>query len=417
MADAAYGSLPFREQSEFFARKVNLPTTSWTDVYSREHDWAFVVAGANRDAIVSDFRQAVQKAIDQGTTLEEFRQDFDAIVARHGWDYNGGRDWRSRVIYDNNLNSSYAAGRYQQLQAAPYWEYEHQDWVQHPRPHHVAWNGLILARDDPWWQTHFPPNGWGCQCQVRGRWDRDLRRLGKSGPDQAPAIELEERTIGTRSPRGPQTVQVPSGIDPGWDHAPGASRLDATVPPRLPWHDDPPGVPNNGPTEPLPPPARVPATVLLPEPPAPADTGRVFLQALNTDTAAPSIVRDVLGERVVVGPGMFTDSPAAVAPSAAVPAIPAPTSALTPAIGQALPLLARLLSNPDEVWARVLWLAGQGSAVVVRRYLGRFEVVAEDGSTRLVSLALERSAAGWAATVDGDIEDRRLGALLYRRDE
>ena len=168
MPSAAYGSLPFAEQAEFFRRKLNLPTDGWTDIYTREHDWAFVVAGANRDAIVADFRAAIEKAIEGGTTLDEFRKDFDRIVATHGWDYNGGRNWRSRVIYDTNLATSYAAGRWQQLQAAPYWQYEHQDWVQNPRPLHVSWDGLVLERDNPFWQTHFPPNGWGCHCKVRG---------------------------------------------------------------------------------------------------------------------------------------------------------------------------------------------------------------------------------------------------------
>lgn len=117
MADVAYGSLPFREMIAFFRRKLNMPTQAWTDVYAAEHEWAFMVAGANRDAIVRDFREAVEKAIAEGTTLEEFRRDFDAIVARYGWDYNGGRDWRTRVIYETNLNTSYAAGRWEQLQA------------------------------------------------------------------------------------------------------------------------------------------------------------------------------------------------------------------------------------------------------------------------------------------------------------
>jgi hypothetical protein len=42
----------------------------------------------------------VDKAITGGTTLEDFRKDFDRIVAKHGWDYNGGRNWRSKVIYE-----------------------------------------------------------------------------------------------------------------------------------------------------------------------------------------------------------------------------------------------------------------------------------------------------------------------------
>ncbi|HDY6109681.1 TPA: hypothetical protein RQ786_006664, partial [Pseudomonas aeruginosa] len=47
-------SLPFAEQNQFFRRKLNLPTNAWTDIYTREHDYAFVVAGANRDDLVQD---------------------------------------------------------------------------------------------------------------------------------------------------------------------------------------------------------------------------------------------------------------------------------------------------------------------------------------------------------------------------
>lgn len=224
MAEVAYGSLPFGEMVRFFLRKLNLPTEHWTDIYTREHDWAFVVAGANRDALVADFRAAVEKAIAEGGTLEDFRRDFDRIVATHGWDYNGGRDWRSRVIYETNLNTAYAAGRYEQLQAAPYWQYVHADWVTNPRHQHLAWDGLVLRRDDPWWQTHYPPNGWGCQCSVRGLWPRDLAAMGKDGPDEAPEVHLVERLIGQRNPRGPRLVLVPAGIDPGFEYIPGSSR-------------------------------------------------------------------------------------------------------------------------------------------------------------------------------------------------
>ena len=66
--------------------------------------------------LVSDLRGAVEQAIAEGTTLETFRRDFDDIVARHGWSYKGGRNWRTEVIYGTNLRTSYAAGRYQQMQ-------------------------------------------------------------------------------------------------------------------------------------------------------------------------------------------------------------------------------------------------------------------------------------------------------------
>jgi len=225
MASVAYGSLPFAEQIAFFRRKVNVNTQSWLDVWQQAHDHAFMVAGANRDDLVLDFRQAVDAAIGNGETLEQFRKRFDSIVAKYGWDYNGGRNWRSRVIYETNLRTSYAAGRWQQLQSikqrVPYWEYVHSDAVQHPRPQHLAWNGLVLSADDPWWHSHFPPNGWGCQCTVRGRSKRDLADMGKSGPDQAPPIDMQSVTVGQRSPGGARDVETPAGVDPGFGYAPG----------------------------------------------------------------------------------------------------------------------------------------------------------------------------------------------------
>jgi len=227
MAAVAFGSLPFAEQVAFFRAKLNLTTESYLDVWEAQHDTTFMVAGANRDALVADFRQAIDDVIAKGGSLEDFRRDFDRIVAAHGWEYNGGRNWRSRVIYETNLRTSFAAGRWKQLQQLkrdrPYWKYVHSDSVQHPRPLHLAWNGLVLDADDPWWHTHFPPNGWGCACTVRALDDYDLRKLGKDGPDKAPPLDMQTVTLGQRSPGGARQVQTPAGIDPGFGYAPGRS--------------------------------------------------------------------------------------------------------------------------------------------------------------------------------------------------
>ena len=244
----AHTQLPFAEQINYFRRKLDLPTESYADIYGAEHDHAFVVAGANRLDLVADFRKAVDKAIADGTTLEEFRRDFDDIVAKYGWQYNGGRDWRSRIIYDTNLHASYQAGRYEQQQEMkhlrPYWEYRHRDGQKHPRPEHEAWNGLVLHCDDPWWQTHYPVNAYGCKCTVFAHSKRSLERRGlKVG--EAPAVEWQERLIGKNS-NNPRVVSVPKGIDPGFERIPGKNagrdglqRLfdkASAVPPKLATH-------------------------------------------------------------------------------------------------------------------------------------------------------------------------------------
>ena len=231
-----YGGLHFREQIAFFLRKLNIPTQSWTDLWQADHDTGFMVAGAAKAELLQDLRDAVNKAIRDGTTLEQFRKEFDQIVERYGWAYNGGRNWRTRVIYETNLRTSYAAGRYAQLKANtaafPYWRYKHSHLDKVPRPLHIShpplgWNGLVLRHDDPWWDTHFPPNGWGCTCYVEGVSEARLGELGKEGPDQAPADEMRTVTVGVRGP-SPRTVSVPDGIDPGFAYAPGATAFRQT---------------------------------------------------------------------------------------------------------------------------------------------------------------------------------------------
>jgi uncharacterized protein with gpF-like domain len=222
MADPSFAVAP-GEAIAFLRRKLDIPTRHWTDLWNEMHSAAFVVAGAEREALLADFHQAVLDAIEQGGTLEQFRQDFDAIVAEHGWSYRGSRNWRSRVIYETNIRMASAAGRWEQIQEVkddrPYLRYVHTEGERYPRPLHEAWHDTVLPVDDPWWLTHFAPNGWGCKCFVQSLNERDLERYGLSVSAAAPPVNMVERTLNT--PDGPRTVIVPEGIDPGFAYRPG----------------------------------------------------------------------------------------------------------------------------------------------------------------------------------------------------
>ncbi len=176
---------------EFFRQKVNLPTQTWRDLWQAAHARAFVVAGAMKADLLADLRAAVDGAIAGGESFDVFRKRFRDIVARHGWVHTGGEAWRARVIWHTNMRTAFAAGRYRQMVAPevvahmPYWLYDHTTLL-HPREQHKAWDNLVLRFDDPWWETHYPPNGWGCNCRVRPLSARQLRKLGKDGPDAAP---------------------------------------------------------------------------------------------------------------------------------------------------------------------------------------------------------------------------------------
>ncbi|WLI50620.1 PBECR2 nuclease fold domain-containing protein [Pseudomonas sp. FP833] len=417
----SHGSLAFQEQIDYFRSKVDLPTRAWTDVYAADHDYAFVVAGAVKRDLLTDLRGAVERSIASGTTLEQFRKDFDQVVGKHGWQYQGERGWRTNVIWETNLRQSYNAGREAQMadpelrKRRPYAVYRHGDSA-HPRPMHLSWNGTTLPLDDPWWATHTPQNGWGCKCKKFMLSARDVERQGLTiGP--APAVEWEERVIGTNSPNGPRTVRVPKGIDPGFEYSPGQSRLANSVP-QLRTRDLVPapsaapapgqGLPNRQPSGPLPQPRPVPAKRLLPAKVPAANAVTQFLGEFGAADATPAVFRDVTGDALVIGREMFSG-----AKTVAI-ALPQQIKA------RELLLLAEAIKTPDEIWARLEWQPDQGKALLRRRFLAHVQV---KGKAEPAVAVFDQGADGWTG-VTGFVDDSeqylealRLGVLLYRRTE
>ena len=218
---------PFAEQVAFFRRKLGnlVPTRRWDDLQGAAHDQAFMVAGAMEADLLSDLASAVDKAIAEGRGIEDFRRDFNAIVARNGWTgWTGegsakGEAWRVGVIYRTNSYTSYSAGRFAHLKAGnyPFWVYRHGGSLE-PRPAHLSWDGVALPPDHAFWTTHYPPSDWGCSCYAVGaRTAAGVRRMG-GDPDK--------RLPDGWKQRDPKTG-APMGIGKGWDYAPGASVADA----------------------------------------------------------------------------------------------------------------------------------------------------------------------------------------------
>jgi len=57
------------------------------------------------------------------------------------------------------------------------------------RSEHLAWDGLLLHKDDPWWNSHFPPNGWGCKCWTQAISESRAEKLKQSGFDVSPSLD------------------------------------------------------------------------------------------------------------------------------------------------------------------------------------------------------------------------------------
>lgn len=412
------GPIPFAEAIDFFRGKVNLPTARWDDLRHGGHVRAFSVAGMMRDDWLAEVRTAMEKARESGGGLAEFQKDFEAFVDRSGWKFNARgkseadrRAWRARIIYKTNARVSYMAGRYKQmtdpdvLKYRPFWQYKHSG-AEHPRKMHLSWDGLVLSADDPWWKVHFPPNGWGCGCDVIGLNKRQLAALGKSRPDQAPDGQIYDG----RDPRTGETEIRYPGIDRGWEYNPGKEWLHGLVPSELreplPAFGNPSTISGSLPA--MPAPKIITADRLLTNDLPEQDYVDRFLEEFGIEPGEAGFFRDKSGGLITIGQSMFEQR----MPDQTVTGLKSTKRGR----GAFTLLLADAIKEPDEIW--VGWTKVSSGLALRRSYLKW--VLLPDGKPLLVRF--EWSAKGWFATTGFDtkgnyIEKSRVGALLYQRAE
>jgi SPP1 gp7 family putative phage head morphogenesis protein len=202
--------------------------------------------------VLSDIREALETALQEGKTLKQFITNLQPVLETQGWwgkqvlvDSQGnaelvqlGSPRRLKTIYQTNLQSSYMAGRQAAMEESadthPYWRYVAvMDGM--TRPSHAALNGKVYRHDDPVWSAIFPPNGFNCRCRVTSLSEAALKRRGLSVEDSRGKVRTETVEIGTDKRTGEihtdqvtrvrttdaNSKPVTFSVDPGFNHAPG----------------------------------------------------------------------------------------------------------------------------------------------------------------------------------------------------
>lgn len=229
---------------------------SYKDVWNEEHATAFTVAKAMQIDVLNDMKKAVEKAIEDGQSFESFKKNIKPILQQKGWwgkkkmtdpltgrevNVQLGSDRRLRTIYNVNLRSAYQKGQYDRTMASdahPYLIYRVGNSLKH-REQHLAWDGLILPKDDPWWNNHFPPNGYGCKCYTRAVTETRKRRYENEGITVPPAADGSgggTLRVKTAAPpdryrnyfneRKGTLERLPHGITPGFNWNQGKPRSE-----------------------------------------------------------------------------------------------------------------------------------------------------------------------------------------------
>lgn len=215
--------LPMIEAQEFWRNKVPLSPGEYRRLSDEAKVQAFAISGIAKGDELATAMGAIEKAIDSGTTFQEFKNDCREIIARRGW--TGDAAWRVDNIFRTNIQTAYNVGRYKQmtdpdvLKARPYWQYSAVN-DRRTRPTHAALNGQVYPADHEFWQKWYPPNGYRCRCGVVTLSERDVRQDKLTVRRDDPTGKLIEPIDPTTGRRMPARLLMP---DPGFANNPGRS--------------------------------------------------------------------------------------------------------------------------------------------------------------------------------------------------
>ena len=191
LGDFNFQPLPFDEAIDFFKDKTNLSPEEFYNLADQARSKAFSIRVGATEQIRSTIKDLLTQAQSDGIGVGDFRDQAQSVIERAGIgmrDVNGepmNPDWYWTTVFKTNLDTSYQAGRWQQMtdpevvDARPYLRYV-SALLPTSRPSHREKHGVILPVDDPFWDQWMPPNGFNCYCTVTSVSQDLLKRRGWS---------------------------------------------------------------------------------------------------------------------------------------------------------------------------------------------------------------------------------------------
>lgn len=189
-------NLPPEENIKALKAKKPKLSFNYDEVMHEAHLKAFTIAKVTKLDLLSDIQDSLLKAQSEGKSFEVWKKEIKPTLAKKGWlgkvevinDKTGEsktinvNNTRLKKIYNTNMRSANAQGRAKAqyaLEGEIYLRYiALQDGL--TRPSHLKMQGITLHRDDPFWSTNYPPNGWNCRCVVRAYSKEECEREGFS---------------------------------------------------------------------------------------------------------------------------------------------------------------------------------------------------------------------------------------------
>lgn len=172
----------FDEAVRALRKLTAVSDAEWEELTEQAREYAFKVARVAQADVAQDVLDAVERAVRDGTTLEQFRED----VGQKLYDAWGEEDGSQvEMVFRSATQRAYSAGRDDVftapaiLKARPYWRLTTAG-DSRVSDEHDPLDGLVLPADHPWWRTHNPPFRPNCRCGKDALTEEEAREEGIS---------------------------------------------------------------------------------------------------------------------------------------------------------------------------------------------------------------------------------------------
>jgi SPP1 gp7 family putative phage head morphogenesis protein len=423
MPDVKPIALPFKDARDFWQDKVQLSASDFRKLSDEARMKAFAVSGIAKGDELEMVYNALAQAVAGKMPFKEFQSSLSGIFEKRGW--TGVSAWRVDNIFRTNVQAAYTAGRWKQAKAAarlrPYGQYSAVN-DSRTRPTHTAVHGMVYPLDHPFWDTWWPLNGFRCRCTVKTLSERQVKERGLEVLEEDMTGKLVEPVDPRTGSKMPARLLMP---DPGFQYHPGKTAFGGITP-----AEGPGGMEDIGrrkytdykrkKMDNLPAKAhhRYSKKDLLESAPEYIKrTGATkpaaeqyfmgkFLAEFGIKNTGETVFRDVIGSPVVVGPKLFTSASGRM-------------KVTKKGREKYLPLLARTIKEPYEVWLVPQKDRKTGRVILRRRYIAAFSDGPENKITGFA--AFDYHQDGWEGVTafppdKNDYADKlRNGVMLYGR--
>jgi SPP1 gp7 family putative phage head morphogenesis protein len=200
MAAFSFSQTPDENIAYLLQKKPELHY-NYDEIMFEAHHRAFTVAKVTQADLLLDMQTSLLKAQKEGKSFQSWQKEIKPVLQQKGWwgtkttmNPKTGEfkeikigSTRLKTIYRTNMAVAYAQSRANEQYAsgAEYLRYV-AIMDSRTRDEHRAMHGTILHRDNAFWSTCYPPNGWNCRCKVfaytKGQVERNGWIVDKKAP-------------------------------------------------------------------------------------------------------------------------------------------------------------------------------------------------------------------------------------------